>query len=50
VLESSDAGASFRVVPTEGNKVYSGVSLADDGRVLLVGFGGVSAVARNGYE
>ncbi len=41
VLRSNDGGASFSVVPTEGNTVYSGVSPTPEGRVLLVGFGGI---------
>ncbi len=41
VLKSNDNGASFAVIPTEGNTVYSGVSATPEGRVLLVGFGGI---------
>ena len=40
VLFSNDNGSSFRVIPTTGNRVYSGVAEAADGRLLLVGFGG----------
>jgi len=50
VLRSHDGGATFSVIPTEGNKVYSGVTVAPDGRVLLVGFGGISIVAGNEHE
>jgi photosystem II stability/assembly factor-like uncharacterized protein len=42
VLYSNDNGASFNVVPTEGNRVYSDVLVTADGHLLLVGFGGVS--------
>ncbi len=41
VLRSNDGGASFAIVPTEGNTVYSGVTTTPEGRVLLVGFGGI---------
>ena len=44
VLHSSDNGASFSVVPTEGNRVYSDVLLTPDDRLLLVGFGGFSVL------
>ena len=41
VLRSNDGGVSFSVVPTEGSIVYSGITAVPDGRVLLVGFGGI---------
>ena len=44
VLHSGDDGESFSVVPTEGGTVYSGVTTTAGGRLLLVGFGGVSAL------
>ena len=42
VLYSRDHGQTFRALPTEGNRVYSDVTATVDGRILLVGFGGVS--------
>lgn len=44
VLYSADGGASFSVVPTEGSRVYSGLTTAPDDGLLLVGFGGISAI------
>jgi len=44
VLTSSDHGATFKKVSTSGNSVYSGVTEANDGKLLLVGFGGVSII------
>ena len=48
VLLSRDSGESFRIVPTQGNRVYSDALLLDDGRILLVGFGGISVLAAEG--
>lgn len=42
VLLSRDAGKTFRVVPTEGSRVYSDLIMNPDGSVMLVGFGGPS--------
>jgi photosystem II stability/assembly factor-like uncharacterized protein len=44
VLLSDDNGSNFRIIPTTGNRVYSGVAATADGRLLLVGFGGVSSI------
>ena len=44
LLHSNDNGASFSAVPTEGNRVYSGVLPMPDGRIPLVGFGGISTL------
>ena len=44
VLTSSDHGATFEKVSTSGNSVYSGVTKTTDGKLLLVGFGGVSII------
>jgi photosystem II stability/assembly factor-like uncharacterized protein len=44
VLTSNDHGATFAKVSTSGNSVYSGVTETNDGKLLLVGFGGVSII------
>jgi len=44
VLISHDHGATFEKISTSGNSVYSGVTATNDGKLLLVGFGGVSIV------
>jgi photosystem II stability/assembly factor-like uncharacterized protein len=49
ILQSNDGGVSFQIVPTVGNRVYSGVTHAADGNIMLVGFGGLSFVDSMAY-
>ena len=44
VLSSDNHGTSFKAIPTTGNRVYSSVTETADGKLLLVGFGGLSLI------